>query len=303
MSNSISCDLRSAGEIAGQFPEVLKGTGEELEEKQPIVLEWGKLDLIQLGGQEVSRDLTRLIFRRLPPEGLFTVRMVCKLWHQIASTNFLPLLFPQAPFINKGVWEDFVDLKEHGLVFEEIQEPKITKRDFIEIEKMASQVEPNLGIYPISIIDCPKGLSPNKIIAIAKAPKKGNKTSFDTWCKSFFNKYGDIEIKKTDRVIVTNGVFEKSRKMEVPDQEKLVKDLNCDMPEATPFMANIALTFIRSDPNDPLRLFGKDPCTHTRCMEDVKGYKVIIGAGTDVSYDNHPGQTIGVGGQLKFPAN
>lgn len=261
---------------------------------------------------DLHKDVIPLIMSHLDPKDLFNVRMVCKLWNKIASTDLLPRLFPLAPLMNKQVWEEFVDLEKHGLVFEKIQEPKVTPRDYIEIKRMASEVEPNPRIYPIGIIDLPAGLTLNKLVEIADSPKKGN-TAHDTHCvhRNTCERHGDAEIKQTVRVIVTNGVFNNSKNETIANQEKLVRALKCDMPELIPFVANIFLTFIRSDSNNPLELFGYSPtCTFTRCVEeDRHDRKELIGdynptkrATWRQPYNHEYFEYIGMGGQRKLQA-
>ena len=76
------------------------------------------------------------------------------------------------------------------------------------------------------------------------------------------------------------------------------------MPELVPFMAHIILSFIRSDADAPLRLFG--PGTWTRLLEDVNGIKAEGGGfalgGPGVSCDVCGIGSDGVAGLRKFPA-
>ncbi len=77
-------------------------------------------------GSQIPKDLLSLIFCLLAAEALYSARGVCRLWYVIASNQLsLPRLFPEAPFVDQRVWDAHVDLKKHGLVFEEILQPRL----------------------------------------------------------------------------------------------------------------------------------------------------------------------------------
>jgi len=313
MFNRVSYLLSSAREITGQLPLVLGGVGEEPvgeqlsvepEQQKPVVLAWAPLPSIQMCGSLVPKGVVHLFFRKLNPKDIFNVRMVCRLWYQMAEQYLrLPKLFPDAPVLNMPVWESHIDLEKHGLVFEAGKEPPpLTIREYFETEHMAAEVE---GGERITVLTLPKGLSMNKIIAFAGAPKMGNSTRVHIWNPRIIELYGDQEIKETITVVVTNGVFNNSRNIDVAAQGVLVKGLKCEMFELVPFMAHIILSFIRSDADDPQRLFG--PGTYTRLFEDVDNFKAVGGgfasAGPLVAHDcNNVNEDRGVGGLRKFPA-
>jgi len=302
MFNRVSALLRSAWEIAGQLPMVPGRAGEEPEQKKAVALAWATLPNIQIADQWVPQEVIQLIFRKLTPEHMFKVRMVCKLWCQMAEQYLtLPKLFPDAPVLNREVWERHIDLEKHGLVFEQGKEPPLlTAREYIETERMASEVEAGKGI---TILTLPKGLTLNKVIAFAEAPKLGNSTKIVICSHRIIELYGDKEIAETVTVVVTNGVFNKSRNIDVAAQEALVRGLKCEMPELVPFFAHIILSFIRSDANAPLKLFGSE--TYTRFSEKIEVFK-LQGGGFAwrpfVSFINIVDEYYGVGGQRKFPA-
>ncbi len=300
MFHGISSFPRSACESPWK-KAALGGIGEE--QNQPVVLAWDVLPNIQTAGFEVPKDVMQLIFMRLPTDQLFAVRRVCKLWHQIASRCLsLPRLFPEAPVIDRAVWERHIDLQKYGLVFEMVKEPRPTVSDYVDVRHMASEVERGQGI---TILTLPKGLTLNKIIAFAAAPKVGNSTPFGHINPEVLRLYGDQSLEETVTVVVTNGVFNGSRNIDVAGQKALVKRLKCDMPELMPFMANMILSFISSDPQEPLRLLGDAPLTFTRCKENVDGYKTLVGGfapgGPYVFNVNLDRGNDGVAGLRKFP--
>ncbi len=303
MFHATSSFLRSAREISGQFPEALGSMSEE--QNQPIALAWDVLPNIQTAVYCLPNEVTHHIFMRLPTDQLFTVRRVCKLWHGIASRFLsLPRLFPEARVIGRDLWERHIDLQQHGLVFEEGKEPRPTKRDYVEVRRMASEVERGQGI---TILTLPKGLTLNKIIAFAAAPKVGNSTLFRYVDPDVLRLYGDQSLEETVTVVVTNGVFYRSRDINVAGQEALVKSLKCDMPELMPFMANMILSFISSDPQEVLPFLGDD-MTYTRCRGKVGNYTVIGGFILDGPYPgpyvdsyDFPHENFGVAGLRKFP--
>jgi hypothetical protein len=262
-----------------------------------VVLAWENLPLIQTAEVWLPRDVIQLIFMKLPPIELFTVSRVCRLWYQIASINFsLSRLFPGAPIVDRQVWEKHIDLDEYGLVFEEGSEPRITKREYVEIEHWASQVEKG---QRVSILTLPKGLSMNKMLQIGIAPKEGNVFEFIYTSPEVNQLYGDDELKETTIAVVTNGVFQGSRELCLATQRKLVENLKCEMPQLLPFKAHIILRGIRSNPEDPAVPFGTKPLTFTRCADKVNYFEAVIGnlgveSGT-VDFERY-----GVGGMKRF---
>lgn len=264
----------------------------------PVVLAWENLPLIPTAGKMVPKDVIQLIFMKLPPKELFTVRRVCRLWYQIASINFsLPRLFPGAQVVDRKVWEKHIDLEQYGLEFEEGSEPRITCREYIEIEHWASQVEQR---QRVSILVLPKGLSLNKMLQFAKAPKEGRVFEF-VYTNPDVNKlYGDKELEETIIVVVTNGVFQGSRAQSPSKQRRLVEELKCEMPQLLPFQAHIILRAISgSDPKDHQVPFGTVPLTFTRCAELVNGFEAVIG-NRGVETGTVDFERYGVGGMKTF---
>lgn len=298
MSQVISPSFQRSA-IAGQLPDALGGLGEE--QKQAVVE-----PLIDLIPEEMLHE----IFSRLPMDQLVIVRKVCKLWHQIVPSVRSSLLqaFPEAPRIGPEMWERHIDLKQHGLTFETKGESGLIKLDdYLALKQMAAEVEPDPRVpFGISILVLPAGLTINKIIAFAKAPKAGNSTPFNVFDYDIRNLYGDQELKETITVVVTNGVFKKSRNLNVDCQEALVKKLKCDMPELLPFMANMILSFISSDPEAPVCFLGDAPWTYTRLKEKVNNNNANFGGfrlptGPSVAISSEPYENFGVGGLRKFP--
>jgi len=241
----------------------------------PVVLAWKNLSLIPTAGYMVPKDVIQLIFMNLPPIELFTVSRVCRLWYQIASINFsLSRLFPGAAIVDKCVWEKHIDLEQYGLVFEEGSEPRITIREYIEVELWASQVEKG---QRVSILTLPKGLSLKKMLQIGTAPKEGKVFEFNYTSPEVNELYGDQELEETIIVVVTNGVFKGSRGISSVKQRKLVENLKCEMPHLLPFKAHIILRGIRSNPTDPTEPFGTVNLTFTRCAETINRLATVIG--------------------------
>ncbi len=248
------------------------------------------------GGSKVPRDIIALIFSHLRPEDLYKARRVCRTWYVIASNMLtLPRLFREAPIVDGKMWDPHVDLDKHCLVFEDIAQPRLYyKSDYEELSRMAAEVENNQGI---SFLTLPKGLTLNKVIAIAGAPKMGNSTKVKIWWDRIVEKYGDKEIEKTVTMAITNGVFNKSRNLNIAKQKELVEGLKCDMHEIVAVMALAIMRYISSDPDSPLRLFGDDPLTYTRCFEESAVFGGFAPAGTGAYYDDFDYENSGVGGQ------
>ncbi len=260
------------------------------------------------GDYKVPTEVIARIFSYLPSGDLYDARGACRTWYVIASNQLtLPRLFPGAPVVNQGRWDAHVDLKKHGLVFEPLEQPRLYyKSDYMELSRIASEVEKSKikEREGISFLTLPKGLTVNKIIAIVGAPKMGNSTQFGYICGDIIAKYGDKKIEKTVIVAITNGIFNNSCSLSVDQQMDLVKGLKCDMLKLVAVMALTIMRYISSDPASPLRLFGNDPFTFTRCAEEIRGFNCIFGSfglpGPYVSFYPLESPAHGAGGQRKL---
>lgn len=290
----------SPGDTAEQLPNLLGGVGDEAETatstpSSPLL-------------QRSNRDILLLVFRRLHPNDLLRVCKVCRLWNEVGSQDPLWRSFHISevfsdPVIDQRVWEHYIELEEYGLVFE--KKGRLcheNKQHYIDVDHMGSEVERG---QRFTILTLPKGLSVNKIIAFTGATKQGNATQFEYINAKFIEDYGDEELPETITIAITNGVFEGSRNESVAEHIVRVIRLKCEMPEVLTVMALAMMRFISSDPNAPVRLYGDDPTTATRCLEKVAGrFRALFGyfapGGPNVNYDDYVDENHGVGGVRKF---
>lgn len=293
MFNSVSSFLRSAWEIAYQFTGsgISEPSDPSLERfkskvfagrvKLPLAKIMQKAPLVETGGYWVPKNIIQLIFRQLPPEELLKVGLVCRVWYQIASSDSLwnsydlKEVFPQATFIDRGVWEAYIDLEKNGLILEGEGRPCVDKWDYIDLKRIELEVVDKMGI---SILTLPKGTSFNKIAAFAGSPKMGNPVEFSYISQRLDEEFRDREIEETITVVITNCYFKhiKVRNPSWVDVE--LEALECKRPKIVPLASLAMMRFIISDPESPIRLFG----AYVSCEEKIDGFNVALGG-----FDKH----------------
>jgi hypothetical protein len=174
-------------------------------------------------GHQVTSDIALLIFRFLPPDQIPGICSVCKSWNQLASSVIfwkayhLKELFPEATFIDKGVWEERVDANAvKRLNFNEKGRPCLDKSLYLELKRL--RIEGDAGITFLTI---PEGLTFNILSSIAGDFTKSEPFSFSYICPLFLEKYGDDAVTKTHTIAITNAILKKSAGLSHLEKEKL----------------------------------------------------------------------------------
>ncbi len=238
--------------------------------KLPLAKTMPEMPLVQTGNYWVPKQIITMIFRRSPPDALLNIGLVCKLWYQLSSCDSLWMsytlreAFPQATFIDRNIWETYVDVKKYGWEMEEKGRPCVTKWDYIELKGMESQVEGDLGLTIVTLYKKHKLKDP---IDFAESGKAGNSTAVSFIQQSIIKRFGNMEVKETIVVAVTNNVFKNSKKR---------GKLKCDKPSLLATIAVALMRFRTSDPANPTRLFSGGPPTYTCLEEEIDGAKLVF---------------------------
>ena len=120
-------------------------------------------------------DLVSHALSFLSPEDLARASGVCREWNKLSADLWQAFdLKKICKVIDQAVWERHVDLATLGL--DASGAPAIDKRIAIPfIKRLSRQVEGDAGV---TLLTMPKGLTLNKLIALAAAPKQGPATQF-----------------------------------------------------------------------------------------------------------------------------
>ena len=188
--------------------------------------------------------------------------------------------------IGKDVWEKHVDLKKHGLVIEDLPEP--SSRLLVKSIKMASQVENTAGFTQLII---PKGLTFDKLTAIALEPKIGNPTGYVKECKSIPEQ---LPVEQTYEIMISRSVIKETRNKTYDRQEEVINRIGFDVPRLIEVTSLIFLTYISSDKEPPTTLFPSYPqWIVTRCSDElgyVDGHFCKVGGfATNFNYAGYVG--------------
>jgi hypothetical protein len=125
-----------------------------------------------------------------------------------------------------------------------------------------------------------------------------NKPKLKYISNQFSRKVEDFPVDKTYRIVITNNVFKKSRRLPISKQKDIAWKNGCEMPKALEATVLLVVTFMSSNK----RLYNDNPLTYTRCSEEVADYPVVVGGfspdGLSVSF-HFDSNSNGVGGVLR----
>jgi hypothetical protein len=164
------------------------------------------------------------------------------------------------------------------------------------IEKLAPLVEGDAGL---TFLIMREGLTLRELIKIAA--DKGITVNIN-W-DEILEQIGDLPIKQSYGVIITNNVFKKSREenWSYSDKKELVSKVGCEMP---PVQEYVALCIFTQEMFGEC-LYGQNPwtyaCSSTCISTEWKEYPVVVGACTpsqlSVLTGNFAHATLGAGGR------
>jgi hypothetical protein len=229
----------------------------------------------------LADELIFKIFAYLSATQLAKCAGISRTWKRVASDatlwNALDLrkISPSLKVFDESDWVTYVDLPSFGLTTKDA--PRLDKRKAIPVLKrcLSFPVEGDKGVTLLTI---PKGLTLNKLVKLAESPIKGNTTKFRYIWNCISNKFGDIEVDKTYRIVITNNVLKVITNNVLKwnlfpsNRETLLKRIGCEMPKLLEAAVLLVVTFMSSGE----RLYNDKPKTYTRCSE-VACFQLIIG--------------------------
>ena len=227
--------------------------------------------------QQLPEEIILRVFGHLTETELAKSGEVCRRWRRIASDvtlwNALDLrkFSPLLQVFDESDWLTHVNLPSFGL--DVADAPPLDKRTTIPVLKRCLSSLPIEGNAGVTLLTIPKGLTFNKLVRLAGLPEVGNITQFRFIWNRILAKLGDIPVDKTYRIVITNNVFTGSRNRSITDQKALVSRIGCEMPKVLEATVLLVVTLMSSGK----RLYNDNPRTYTRCLEQVSGYKTVVG--------------------------
>lgn len=211
----------------------------------------------------------------------------------------LKALFPKLSIIGEEVWKKHADMADAGLNVDAVDERAAIRNLHDMYRKL--EVENNAGI---TLIQMPKGLTLNKLIAIAKTPLEGNPIGCRT-DDEILNVYGDNPIMKGYTIAITDSVLYETRNRTPSTQKMLLQQKGVEMPGLLDMMALTLMTFVSSSDKSKKRLFD-DPSATSRVAEKFGHDRHLIVGGYSsfglrvTTRNKMPQHGIGVAGLRKF---
>ena len=223
----------------------------------------------------------------------------------LAQTAYSLETIPGVTVIDREVWERCFGkdaLAAEGISFEGA--PSLTLEMIREVQRLrlSNIVEGNEGW---TVLELPEGLSLNKLLRLAAHPEAGTPVGFRYIYPRVLEEHGDSLVNRTYRVVISNSVLTGSRNETVAGQEDLVAREGCEMPGVIEAITLCFLRYISSALGaTPVRTYGDDPFSYTRCKEAVDNYRLIVGGfapgGLCVNCHVDVSDGIGVAGLRKF---
>jgi hypothetical protein len=141
-----------------------------------------------------------------------------------------------------------------------------------------------------------KGLTLNQLVAIAAKAGMDVKIHWNKIVKEL----GDVPVEQTYVILITNSVFNESRRKSYDQQKELVGAHGCEMPTVQEYVALCVFT------NKVFQkcLYGQNPLTYGRTSTQVEGDPLIFGGSAPARLCVHNfvfvHESVGAGGQRKF---
>ncbi len=258
----------------------------------------------------LSPELILNIFSYLPPKDLARAGRVSKDWKEFTSDPLLwkafdvKKLFPNLSIFDEKAWPIYFNLTEFGLSVEDT--PKADYR--FDIPVLYTLFKSN-RIRPsgLTILTIPEGLSLCKLEKMASSLQFGNPTKIDFIAPIIRNLYGDITVKRTYRVILTNDILEGTLGFEEMDAKKKIveEEVKCELPGFLAVATLCIVSYISSPKQTPTSLYGKK--TYTDCSEQIDNDVVAVGgfgqAGLAICSHAYDFESHGAGAQKILDSN
>ncbi len=229
-----------------------------------------------VSGQEKGLNVPNVvlkIFTYLTFEQLGDCRLVNEQWSAFASEatdsqawqNLKGMSF-RLIVLDGSIWKNHVDLKAHGLSVDD--EPAGDKREEVAKLKKGLTLKTELR-NGISYLTIPKGLSVKKLLKIAESLFKNIAVA-----KCILEQFGDIEVDKTYKIVITRDILLKSRGLQsLTELDDFLERFSCDKQKIIETVALIVLTYMTTGET----LYIDEPCAFTYCAEQINGHQTMVG--------------------------
>lgn len=222
----------------------------------------------------------------------------------IPESNFLESFHPKIAFGQEQWAKYFGDIGNN---------PPSLPKDIHEILKSpcpffsGKKVEETHVLVLIPEIINGQPLNLETLGELVKTPKNSHGSQYKNLCDSITKTIGQQVTTQSHWVLMTKDVIEGSKKKSYSEQKKLIaevnrqKKLNYEIPNAL----DAAICIFMHQVSSQKHLFNIQPCTYTRCQENIEGYQVIVGgfsfSGLDVrTFQNDHDYVVGVAALRKF---
>ena len=221
-------------------------------------------------------ELQQRIFWYLSPIDLGRAACVSRSWNRAINRSELwqsldlKKYFPLLKVIDGSIWKKSISLEMHGLSVED--EPILDKRALCPLlHKFSSlPIEDHLGFTLLTI---PKGLNLRKLKTIGLVPKKGNRCDLS---RSILEPFERV-ITQSKVVLISNALLDGTRVLVEDEQEKFLKERECEVPDLLTMATLLTMTYITSQ-HPPTRLFNDDETFYFgRCIDKMDGKSIGIG--------------------------
>lgn len=208
-------------------------------------------------------------------------------------------------------WKKYVDLTAFNLEVDDLNVDNANddlsfKARFVRLKKiLALPIEMQSGVLHLTM---PKGLNLNKLVALAAKPKTGPATNFARIDQSVLGMYGDAEVDKTYRVVITKNIFAGSSQLMIGAQREILANHRCNMPKMLETATLLVVTHLKNGERayQSLQFSSLAGCVafYTRCSETINpDSHVAVGGflndGISISFGGKlPNPYQGVGGTL-----
>ncbi len=219
------------------------------------------------------------IFKFLPLNDLGRATQVCKLWNKKCDEDNLWLVhrfFPEVRFIDVNIPKTL---------------PLCGRANVIKVKKLLDQKKD--GDPGVTVLTIPKGLSIKKLadflfssdmpqqyieafhIQCNSNPKFNPEKSFRfNIDKQFLKDLFEISVPQTYVVALSNSTFQGSQQLSADDQQKLLKEYECESPTLLEMLSLVYLTYSKSESETTLACLFKN--TFTSCISP-NNENLIIG--------------------------
>lgn len=260
----------------------------------------------------LPQELVLEIFSHLNLATLGTICRVSKTWKLLASEPRLwkMAIYKEIAFGNDKWAQCFgADIVKNEDNSEEFS--SLPSDDFIADCKKFKKIFPKKNVKDsLMLVRLPKtlngGLTLKSLGELAKKYFSATDAGYRSVHPDIIQEQGDKSIDKSQWVLMTKNILPGSGNKSYSEQETIVHDLakisltGYEVPKTLEAATCIFSQYFGSN----IRLFGNDPCTFTRCQEDIQGFQLVLGAFSQgsliIDFDYFDDESFGIAALRKF---